>query len=225
MSRERQVILTILGVVIVGAGTGEHLYRRMIERRYRDALESRRQLELQFGEMLASHQQLQQRFAQEQQRAQELTEALASSRTQLEEAVGRLSQSSQSTRQLQMRLAAMQQEMDQLQGELARTLQERQKGAKAGEAKPVELERIIVSDAATPSLQGRVVSVHPEWHFVVVDLGWNAVKIGDTISIFRKEQLLAKARVERVQEGVCAATVLPEWESSEVRVNDFARVL
>ena len=225
MSRERQILLTVLGVVVVGAGIGEHMARRQLEVRHRKVLEGRRQLELQFGEVLATHEQLKQQLVSEQRRSKELTEALASSRGQLEEAVGRLSQASQGTRQLQMRLAAMQQQMDQLQGELALTLQERQKGAKAQEAKPVELERIIVSDAATPSLQGRVVSVHPEWNFVVIDLGWNTVKIGDTVSIFRKEQLLAKVRVERVQEGVCAATVLPEWETAEVHVNDQARVL
>jgi len=225
VSRERQVLLIGLGVVIVGAGVGEHLFRRLIERRYREALEGRRVLELQFGEALANQEQLKQRLAVEQRRSKELSEALASNRGQLEEAVGRLSQASQGSRELRMRLAAMQQQMDQLQGELSLTLQERQQGAKAGEQKAVELERIIVSDAATPSLQGRVVSIHPEWNFVVIDLGWSAVKVGDTVSIFRKEQLLAKVRVERVQEGICAASVLPDWQVSEVHVNDLARVL
>lgn len=225
MSRERQVLLAVLGVALVGAAAGEHVARRLIARRYRQALESRRQLELRFSEMLTTHEQLKQRVEQEQARSRELSQELVSSRAQLEEAVGRLAQSSQGSRELRMRLAAMQQQMDQLQGELALTLEERQKPAASGETGAVQLQRIIVSDAGTPALQGRVVSVHPEWRFVVIDLGWNAVKIGDTVSIFRKEQLLAKVRVERVQEGVCAATVLPEWETADVHVNDLVRVL
>lgn len=89
----------------------------------------------------------------------------------------------------------------------------------------MQLERIIVGDAKTAGQQGRVVSVYPQWKFVIVDFGWDAVRIGDTVSIFSDEQLVAKARVERVQEGVSAATILSDWESMEIRVNDIARLL
>jgi hypothetical protein len=67
--------------------------------------------------------------------------------------------------------------------------------------------------------------VHKEWSFVVVSLGWNSVKIGDTISILRDDRLLAKAKVERVQEDVSAATLLPDWQDVEVAVNDLVQVL
>ena len=225
MSRERQVLLAVLGVVLIGAAAGEHIYRRTVERRYHEAVQGRQQLELRFGEILATHEQLNSDLTSERRRSKELSEALASVRGQLEEAVGRLSQESRTVRELQMRLAAMQQHMDQLQGELALTLQEGQGGAKSEKPGPVQLERVLVSDAGAPGLQGRVVSVHRDWRFVVINLGWDAVKIGDTVSIFRNDELLAKARVERVQEGICAATLLPEWETAEVRINDLVRVL
>ena len=89
----------------------------------------------------------------------------------------------------------------------------------------VELERVLVSSDGASPLQGRVISVHPEWNFVVIDLGWDAVKIGDTISILRNEAVLAKAKVERVQEGVSAAAVLPEWDADGIEVNDRAQLL
>ena len=151
-------------------------------------------------------------------------------RNELEQSVGRLMEETRTVRELQMHLAAMQQQMDQLQGELAVTLQEHQ--GTPGQARqqqpkpaPVQLEKIVVSDAGSVGLQGRVLSVHRDWSFVVIDLGWDAVKIGDVASVFRNEQLLAKVRVDRVQEGICAATLLPEWEHADVRVNDSVRVL
>jgi hypothetical protein len=225
VNRGRQVLVGLVGMVLLGAAAGEHSYRRIIERRYHAAVEDRQQLELQFGEVLATHEQLADDLKNERQHSQELSEALASMRGQLEETGGRLTEQTQNVRELQMRLAAMQQQLDQLQGELAIALQERQDGATRQGSGPVQLERIVVSDAASSGLHGRVVSVHRNWNFVVIDLGWDAVRIGDTISIFRNDQLLAKARIDRVQEGICAATVLPEWETAEIRVNDLVRIL
>ena len=125
-----------------------------------------------------------------------------------------------------MRLAAIQQQMEQLQGELAATLETRPKAASAdASSAPVRLERVVVSAGGAAGFQGRVLSVHQDWDFVVIDLGWNTVRVGDTVSIFRHNELLAKAKVERVQEAACAATVLPEWNAAEIRVNDLVRAL
>ncbi len=223
MSKRRGILMAGLGLVVLGAAIGEHVYRRIIQRKYHEAVESRRQLERRFGDMLASHEQVKADLAQERQRSQGLEDALAAAQAQVEEAVARLTEETRTARALQLRLAAMQQQMDQLQGELAFTLENRH--AADRESAQVQLDRIVVSSSGGAPLQGRVLSVHPEWNFVVIELGWDAVKIGETVSIFRENQLLAKARVERIQEGVCAATVLPEWKIVDVRVNDQARIL
>jgi hypothetical protein len=115
--------------------------------------------------------------------------------------------------------------MAQLQGELADALHLAQVAPGATSSAAVELERIMVSSDTSPALRGRVISVHPEWDFVVIDLGWDAVKIGDTVTIMRNEELLAKAKVERVQEGVSAAAIMPEWDAKTVRVNDRVKLL
>lgn len=226
MRRGSQILIALLGTAFIGStAIGAWNYRHA-QRRYHDAMAGRRQLELQYGEVLATHDQLEQDLAQERQRSHELSDALADVRFRFEESVGRLTEEMRKGRELQTRLIAMQQQMDQLQAELSLTLQERQGSTKPTERSgPVQLERIVISNAESPSLQGRIVSVHKEWNFVVIDLGWNAVRIGETISIFRNDQLLAKAKVERVQEGISAATLLPEWESTDVRVNDTVRVL
>jgi hypothetical protein len=214
-----------LGIIVTMAATGEHISRRMMERRYQKATEAREQLERHVSGILATHRQLTSELATERQRNDTLSEAIVAKSAELERAVGRLTDESRTIRELQQQLMTQEQQMAQLQGELASALQRAQAAAVIAPDAAVELERVLVSSDGAPPLQGRVISVHPEWDFVVIDLGWDAVKIGDTVSILRNEALLAKARVERVQEGVSAAAILPEWDAAGIEVNDRAQLL
>lgn len=225
MNRSRQILAAVMGIALIGGVIGEYRYRRGLEHRYRQAVEARQHLELQFGEVLATHDRLKTDLDRERQRSTEFSEALMMMRGRLEEAVGHLTKEAQKAQELQGRLSVMQRHMDQLQGELALALQQVGGGPQAGEANAVQLERIVVSDAGASGSNGRVVSINRDWNFVVIDLGWEAVRIGDTVSIFRGDELLARARVERVQEGVCAATLLPEWQAAEIHVNDVVKIL
>lgn len=225
MTTGRRILLVVLGIIVTMAATGEHISRRMMERRYRKATEAREQLERHVSGILATHRQLTNELATERQRNDALSEAVAAKSAELEQAVGRLTEESRTIRELQQQLRTQEQLMAQLQGELASALQRAQAAAVITPDAAVELERVLVSSDGAPPLQGRVLSVHPEWNFVVIDLGWDAVKIGDTVSILRNEALLAKARVERVQEGVSAAAILPEWDAAGIEVNDRAQLL
>jgi DNA repair exonuclease SbcCD ATPase subunit len=221
----RWIVLGIAAAGLAGLAVIEHTHRRFVQRQLAEAILARQQLEQRVADVLATHERLKRDIEEEQQHSRELTDALATVRKELEDTTGRLADEIQHARRLQTRLAAMQGQLDQLQGELVTVLQKRQgSGAAAGGAAPVQLERIVVSDAAS-DLTGRIISVHHEWDFVVINLGWDTVRIGDTVSIVRNGQLQAKARVDRVQEGMCAATVLPEWQTDAIRVNDVVRLL
>ena len=226
MKRGQRVLLVILGAALIGAAAGEYFSRRVLERRHRDAITLQQRTEQGVRAFLSAHGRLKQDLEQERKHSQELSQTLAMKQTELDEAVGRLTEETTTVRKLEMRLAAMQQQMDQLQSELALALGERQGGAQSAKsAGTVALERIVVSDARAPRFHGRVLSVHKDWNFVVIDLGWDAVKIGETVSIERDGRLLAQARVERVQEGLSAATLLPGWESADVQTDDLVRSL
>ena len=211
------------GVVLFGAAVGELFSLQLLQRRYDAAVKARQQMEQQLEALMGTHERLQTELASERTRSQELLQELGGMRGRLEEVVGRFSEESQQVRKLQAQLASVQQQMEQLQGELVLAL-EQQRQASTQASEPVQLERIVVSRAPTGP-DGRVVSVHRDWNFVVINLGWDAVRIGDTVSIVRDGQVLAKARIERVQEGACAASMLPEWEAAEVHVNDLVQVL
>lgn len=223
MSRTRWIALAGVGVILIGMAAGEHVYRRTIQRRYVEAVRSRQQLQRKVDGVLQQHERTKAQLAQERERSKGLSDALESMQAKMDETLTRLSEETRTIRTLHARMAAMQGQMDQLQGELSLALQ--QDGSKGRGDGAVKLERVVVSTEGLGSPDGRVVSVHPDWNFVVLNLGWDQVKIGETVSIFRNEQLMAKARVERIQEGVCAATVLPEWKIADVQQNDRAAAL
>lgn len=214
------VVVAVLGIL---AGF-EHHTRRLVQAQFLQAVEARQQLERRFAEMMASHERLKSDFETERQRSHELEQALASAKSELEQTTGRLTEESHTSRTLQLRLAEMEQQLNQLQGELAVTLkhEEGTAGVKPG---AVQIERVVVSDAGETNAAGRVISIHRDWDFVVINLGWDAVRIGDVVSIFHNDQLQAKAQIERVQEGVCAATVLPDWKTDTIQLNDLVRIL
>ncbi len=225
MKWQRQLVVGGAVVILGGVAASEHISRRLIGRRYQRVLASHEDLERHVASMLASHRRVTADLAREQQRSQELTKVLATTQWELERAAGRLAEETKAAQDYRVRLTSMQQQMDRLQAELAIVLEDQRETARQGGAGPIQLERIVISDAGTRSVHGRVLSIHRDWNFIIVDLGWNAVKIGDFLSIYRNDQLLAKARVERVQEGVCAATLLPEWVTAEIHVNDLVRTL
>lgn len=224
-----RIVWGVVGVGLAVSAIGQWGARRQLVRRYQDALKARQGLELELGEMRADRERMVGALATEQQRVAKLSTTLAAKEAEQRDIMDRFSQEERIIQELQGRLLAMQLQFDRLQGELATTLQGRAAGGRQPSSKTVQLEKVVVTHSASsstmPGLKGRVISVNPDWRFVVIDLGWEVVSIGDVVSIYRNDQLLGKARIERVQEQVSAATLLPEWVQSEVQVNDVVRVL
>ena len=85
-----------------------------------------------------------------------------------------------------------------------------------------ELERIVVK--TTPILVGRVLMVNREYDFIVADLDrGDNVKLGDVLSVYRNEKFIARVQVERLEENICAAAVLPGWQNVEFNESDEVR--
>jgi len=222
----RRAIVIALGAGLFAVVVGEWMAWRRAESRYQHSLAAHRQLERQLGEVQTDRERLREALAGEQARIQQLSEAFSAKSQELQRVIDRLTEEETIVRELQEKLLVMQRQVEQLQGELALNLQERTASSPTG--KTVQLEKVVVAQPTSTSpagSQGRVLSVHPQWRFVVTDLGWDVVKIGDVISIYRNEQLLGKARIERVQEEVSAATLLPEWTETEIQINDVVRIL
>ena len=222
-SRTTRTLQILFGVGLAAVFIGEVAVRIHLEREYRQAIKNRQRLELQVAELRTEREQLANTLEQEHQRIEGLAQELSVKDRELQRTLVRLNEEQRTIEALQQKMGAMQRQMDLLQGELALALQQRI-APSAGASHAVQLEKVVVNNTpASAMAQGRVLSVHPEWKFVVIDLGWDTVQIGDVLSIYRHDQLLGKARVERVQEQAAAATVLPEWEQNEIAVNDIVR--
>ena len=222
--------MMLVGIVVASVGSvigfwGTHQQLRV---RYQASVVTQQHLQTQTKELRQEYQRVADAFGGAQQRIGELTQTLAARDSELERTVARLMQEERAIQELEGKLVSAQRQVGLLQGELAAHLEQQPVGgAQAEGVAPVQLDRVIVTQSSSTGLglEGRIVSVHPDWKFVVIDLGWDLVKVGDVVSIYRNSQLLGKARVERVQEQVCAATILSDWKISDVQVNDAVRIL
>lgn len=225
-NRMRWSVGILAGIGLAAVWAVELSSRRGIERRYRESLEARRALTLEVGELRSAREELASALLEEHQQTEQLSGALSAKDAELTAVLARLSKEDRVIQELEDKLLAMQHQLAHTQGELAVALQAKALPSTAESRHAVQLEKVIVAHAASePALQGRVLSVNPEWQFVVINLGWNVLDIGEVVSIYHDNTLMAKARVERVQEQASAATLLPEWGQAEIRVDDVVRAL
>ena len=219
-------VIAVIGG-LSAAWVGESLAHRQAERRYQETIKARQQLELEVGELRADREQLAANLTASEQHVIELDQAVAAKEAELKSVVVRLGKEQQAVQELDGKLVAMQYQFDRVQGQLALALEQRSQQQASAEPAAVQLDRVVVTPpgGGAPGLEGRILSVNTQWNFIVVNLGWNVVQLGDVVSIYRGEQLVAKAKVERVQEQVAAATLLPEWMRSDIQVNDVVRIL
>lgn len=88
----------------------------------------------------------------------------------------------------------------------------------------VELAKIVVK--SMPRLSGKIISVNEDFGFVVIDLGrQDALDVGTIFSVYRQEDLIGKVQIEEVRDQISAATVLPGWANSQIKINDVVEEL
>ena len=144
-----------------------------------------------------------------------LQELLAEKFREMHELVARLDSTTQQLTSLKEDVRSRDSHISQLQTEL---LISRASPAPAG-APGVQLDPVSVS-FALPQRQGSVIQVNPDWDFVVVSLGWDALKMGDIVKITREDKIIAQAQVERLQQKASAARILPDYPAETIQVND-----
>ena len=216
----------IVGFVVLAFCAVGFAFARQIEHRKR--LESEQKL----SQTIQAKQLVEAKLSAEEGRSQKLAEALEVKTNEVDQVVKRLEAEAKAVELLQGRLAQMEGQVSQLQAELVLSARAREELAQrlptqAGTG-AAELEKIKVVVGPLGGLNeasGKIIQVNPDWQFVVVDLGWHTVNIGDVLGIYRGDQLIAKMKVERVQEQVAAASILPEYRTAEIAVNDRVAVL
>ena len=216
--------VTALGIAAVWSL--DHTAYRTLKIQYDAATTAHEQLAQQVDRLRGDYRRLLEAVSTQQSKTQELTHALSAKEEALRQTETRMKQADLVMRELQERLSVVQHHFDLLQEEYMLSMRSRD-AERVGRASQVELEKVVVMPPSSTATgwEGRVVAVHPEWQFIVVDLGWETVNLGDLVTIYHGSQIVAKARIERVQKEASVATLLPEWTVDQITVNDAVRAL
>jgi hypothetical protein len=177
--------------------------------------ESRVRLVRTLEQALVQQQQLGQALGLERRRTAQAQLAVETKNREVDALVARLTGEQATSTQLRQALAEHQRQLSALQTDLVLAQQ------RATATGAVEIARITVPihTRAARSL-AKVVAVNPEWSFVVFDAGWDQVNIGDVLSVYRQEALIARVQVERVQQRLAAARVLPAYPVDAIAIDD-----
>lgn len=98
----------------------------------------------------------------------------------------------------------------------------------------LELEKVVVTNpsgggtTASPvsATQGQVVVVNREYDFIVVNLGRNqGLQIGQEFQIVRGNEILGRAKVEKVYDELSAAAILPDSNKASIREGDLVKAI
>lgn len=80
--------------------------------------------------------------------------------------------------------------------------------------------------ASSSSSDGEIVVVNREYDFIVMNIGKNhGLSIGQEFQILRGNQVLGKAKVEKVYDELSAAAIMPDSQKNNIREGDNVRAL
>ena len=88
----------------------------------------------------------------------------------------------------------------------------------------VKLEKIVVQPRK--KLNGKVLVVNREFHFVVIDLGKeDAVRVSDEFVVYRGSEEIGKVQVERVYDAMSTAAILAGSQEELISENSVVESL
>ncbi len=157
-------------------------------------------------------------------RAAKLEHVLAGKTREMSELISRLMTTTEQLASFQNKVKTRDEQISRLQTEITLARRDAPEApaplAASEDAARVELDKIAVAMPRATSPAGRVLQVNAEWGFIVVDLGWNTAGLGQQLDIYRDNQLIAQAQVERLQENALAARVLPPYQTASIQLQD-----
>lgn len=91
-------------------------------------------------------------------------------------------------------------------------------------SKTIELEKIVIKPGSV--MTGEIIMVNKEYAFVVVNLGsQHNLKIGDILYVYRNDEFIGKVQIERTEEKISAAYILPDWQNVEFKEDDLVKTI
>jgi DNA repair exonuclease SbcCD ATPase subunit len=215
----------------------EKLKRIKAEEELKIIFDEKKVLEVKLDKEIKEKETVKQELVQEKKWSGSLEEQLKEKEKQIEEALNKIEEKKKLVNEAftkledeKKRSAKLEQDLQRAGSKLSSLVRENKSlrqelRSKASSLTPaIELEKIVVTTSSLNPKEGKILAVNKEFDFIVINLGVDDMKVGGRVSIIREGKLIAEARVERVEEKVCAATVLPEYKQVEIKESDGVRI-
>lgn len=218
----------------------EKIKRIKAEENLKIAVEEKKIVEVKLDKATKDREKALQDLAEEKKWASSLEEHLKEKEKQVQEALNKAEEKEKIIQEAlakfeaeKKRSSKLEEDLRQVQSKYSLLVKEnkvlrRRVSNRVGSTPTVELEKIVVTNVSqakdTQPKEGRILAVNKEYDFVVINLGANEVKKQEKVFIVRDGKLIAQAEVERVEEAISAATLLPEYKEIEVKEGDLVRV-
>jgi len=215
----------------------EKLKRVKAEEELKITIDEKKVLEVNLDKEIKEKETVKQELVQEKKWSGSLQEQIKEKEKQVQEALNKIEENEKIVNgtlakfeEEKKRSAKLEQDLQRAEFKLAslarenKSLRERIGSKISSSAPPIELEKIVVTVGPHNIKEGKVISVNKKYDFIVINLGMDDVGKGDKVSVIREGKLIAEAQIERVEEKVCAATVLPEYKQVEIKESDVVRI-
>lgn len=208
------IILLIASVTFYVLKEKEKKLRIHTQQQLTQEIEEKKRVENKLVETQRAKEQLDSELVSEKEKSQTLKKELEDKDQQIEAALDRVEREIAARKKAEAQLMIALKEKDILEAKV-RNLKE---------TPTIELEKIVIKPGS--AITGKIIMVNKEYAFVVLNLGsLHNIKVGDILSVYRNEEFIGKVKIERTEERMSAASILPDWQNIEFKENDAVKAI
>ncbi len=209
------VILLIASISFYFLKEKEKKLRIATQNQLTQTIEEKKKVENKLTEIVKAKEQVEGVLASEKEKSSTLKKELEDKEQQIKTTLDRLEREIVARKKAEAQLMIALKEKENLEARLNNL----------GQApKTIELEKIVVKPGSVTT--GKIIMVNKEYAFVVVNLGsQHNIKVGDVLSVYRNDEFIGKVQIERAEEKMSAAAILPDWQNVEFKENDVVKTI
>lgn len=208
------VILLIASISFYFLKEEEKKLRIVTQHQLAQTIEEKKKVENKLTETVKAKEQVEGELASEKEKSLTLKKELDDKEQQIKTTLDRLEREITARKKAEAQLMITLKEKENLETKV-RNLKE---------APTVELEKIVIKPGSVTT--GKITMVNKEYAFIVVNLGsQHNIKVGDILSVYRNDEFIGKVQIERAEEKMSAASILPDWQNVEFKENDVVKTI
>jgi len=206
------VVLLITSIVFYFIKEKEKKLRIYTQSQLTQTIEEKKQVENKLADTVKAKEAVETELTAEKERSSMLQEELEDKNQQIKLALDRIEQEISARRKVEAQLMITLQEKEDLAQKVSQS------------SDTVELEKIVINPGSV--ITGKIIMVNKEYAFVVVNLGHQqSLKAGDILYVYRNDEVIGKVQIQRTEENMSAAAILPDWQNVEFKENDVVKTM